>query len=314
MGLMSFRFFTRFRVGLCLAASLIPSFGSVPGAVADVAWLEEVSDCAGFRTELEKFYSTLGELREISASQHAELASVLSAACGPRFAECEFEICSERNRTKTETTAEKPVRPVTIESDPLAWLKQPLTCGELVEQFQARFGPLGRISDIRGEKKKELEQVLRVSCSKRFLHCNFSTCVRRDGERAPSVDEDSPLAPIAPEVKQAMSEQSYLELVKEQRSRRERMIELKRMEEKSTQVVWQEFQISLENESRESGSEEEDVEQPQSRSGTKFIRRSGTGSSSKWGNSRSGSALPDRSRYKVKEEYEPKPRPYPTPR
>jgi hypothetical protein len=282
----------------------------VRGASADVAWLEDVADCNSFRSELEKFYATLGELREINSSQHTELAAVLNAACGPRFAECEFEICGERNRTKVEQAEEKPARLVTIESDPLAWLKQPLTCGELVEQFQARFGPLGRISDIRGEKKKELEQVLRVSCSKRFLHCNFSTCIRREGGSAPSTDDESPLAPIAPEVKQAMSEQSYLDLVKVQFSRRERMIELKRMEEKSTQVAWQEFQISLENEPSESNSEEEEPEEQPSRSGSKLIRRSGSGSNTKWGNSRSGSSLPDRSRYKVKEEYEPKPRPY----
>jgi hypothetical protein len=64
-----------------------------------------------------------------------------------------------------------------IVTDPLAWLNEPLSCDELVDQIKARYLPLGSFSSLPAGKKAELGKILDIMCGAKFEQCKFPCCI-----------------------------------------------------------------------------------------------------------------------------------------
>lgn len=72
--------------------SLILAF--IPrGVHADVSWLETARDCEDFSIEVARYYNSVDET-DVTDSNKGEIDKILRVACGPKFKECGFTVCS----------------------------------------------------------------------------------------------------------------------------------------------------------------------------------------------------------------------------
>jgi hypothetical protein len=85
---------------------------------------------------------------------------LLEEACSEKLAQCGFKICK--------------TNPADAEDIP--WYEKELGCSEFLAELKSRFGGGKRPSELPPEKREELNNVLALSCSERFQHCNFTAC------------------------------------------------------------------------------------------------------------------------------------------
>jgi len=106
----------------------------------------------------------------------AKASSFRTKLCHQAFSVCEFSFCSEEEEA-VEGEEEKVIPlPVSLSSDPLAWLRQPMSCTFLIEQIRSRYAPLGKFSELPKFKQDEINAVMETACSARFEHCKFKAC------------------------------------------------------------------------------------------------------------------------------------------
>ena len=83
-----------------------------------------------------------------------------------------------------------------------SWLRQPLSCDEVVARIQTRYAPFGGMANAPPSMKDDLKQILRAICSERFSHCNFH-CPGTRARVRPSPEHTRMLAPGADRIRDA---------------------------------------------------------------------------------------------------------------
>ena len=151
----------------CLAVLLISVLVVVHQARADLSWLKEAKNCAGFSRGLRSFFVQTKDIASLTPAQRKEISTVLDEACTGRFAACNFAICKTVHRANRQQVAAANGQPMP------EWLGKFLTCQEFTEEVKRRYGPRKTLS---AEEKEELNRVLDVACSVRFGHCQFRHC------------------------------------------------------------------------------------------------------------------------------------------
>jgi hypothetical protein len=241
--------------------------------LADVSWVEEVETCEEFGTGVMDFNQRLGNLSTLTLTQEAELAVVLEAACGPRFAACKFDICQDEESAEGKEEAQpqktpeptptpaptpepdKDVEPPRIQTDPLAWLGQELSCDEFKDQIRARYGPLGPWDSLPPKTKLELQAVFDTACSSRFEHCDFKRCAKDKVEPAEGA-EDLELDKVRVEF-ESPAHRRYTELLSQRaeamrqyrmlfellKKSSDRAIEARMSYEREKGIYWQRFVV-----------------------------------------------------------------------
>lgn len=136
-------------------------------------------------------------------------------------------------------------QPLKIVTDPLAWVKLPLTCEGFIDQLRARYEPLGTFRDLPEVKKNEVRQILEMACSERFRHCKFESCRRRP----PSSTPPSPVTPTNPITDdnqmdpRKVAEKLLKELYDAKVGRDQEVIAKKIAEEQKGKFYWQRFSM-----------------------------------------------------------------------
>lgn len=130
-------------------------------------------------------------------------------------------------------------QPIKIITDPLAWLKLPLTCEGFIDQLKARYEPLGKFRDLPEVKKNEVRQILEMACSERFKHCKFKSCRRRVPYSSPSTPttEDNQIDP------RKVAEKLLRELYDAKIAHDQEVIAKQIAEEQKSKLVWQRFSM-----------------------------------------------------------------------
>ncbi|MFN8389589.1 MAG: hypothetical protein U0136_04805 [Bdellovibrionota bacterium] len=159
-----------------------------------------------------------------------------------------------------------------IETDPLAWLKNDLSCDQLVDQMKARYSPLGPFSEMPAATKAELRQALDVVCSPKYAHCAFSSCAKlaklnQEKEQAAAKDAPQPALVVAkkggaevgdrpvgfedPAQLDALADQRLNQLVTDRHRALERSIEQAAKAELAKKLEWERIQMADEQKLRE---------------------------------------------------------------
>ncbi len=120
-----------------------------------------------------------------------------------------------------------------IETNPLAWLKDDLSCGQLTDQMKARYSPLGPFSGMPPKKKVEVRAAMDVICSPKFAHCDFGGC-----KRLP--EATAPVAGFSTEPSsEALAQQKLNQMVSERERQLQQTIKKQASRELRSKLGWQ---------------------------------------------------------------------------
>lgn len=167
---------------ISISLFLLIVFSAMPSHASDLLWLAQELDCDSFGAKLSSYFDGLSEFPD--EQQDKLTRRVVSVACGSRYRKCSFDIC-ELSAAKRKPAAS--ASDGSFKMEPLAWLKMELSCEGFLEQFQVRYAPLGAYSQLPKEKQKEIDHVLDVACSERFVDCGFKSC-KKNGQVSAAKD------------------------------------------------------------------------------------------------------------------------------
>ena len=150
----------------------------------ELPWVNNVNDCASFSVALDTHLAGVGDLMQIAASVQSDLEQVLEAACLPKFSECSFSICARAKKVN--------LIPEKQRKNPfLVWLNEPMSCEDFRKQMRERYALLGPYASLSEKKKSELRYVLDTSCSPRFKHCKFKSCMKQAARKSDQAESGS---------------------------------------------------------------------------------------------------------------------------
>jgi hypothetical protein len=143
------------------------------------------ADCQGLSKLILDKYTAFEESiamnrGRLTKDQSVDVNKLLSMACSPEFAQCDFSVCktqqfappvATQNPTTQPTEASLPLS--TDEgASPLAWVTESMSCEAFLSQLRTRYQS-GKLDDA---KRKELKMALELACGPKFKQCNFEAC------------------------------------------------------------------------------------------------------------------------------------------
>ncbi|MCC6219814.1 MAG: hypothetical protein IT291_01080 [Deltaproteobacteria bacterium] len=74
---------------------VVAFFGSLPGlALADMAWIDEATDCDDFRLRVRVYTEIASGLKDLSRTRLQDVNRIFNLACSEQFRSCDFRFCS----------------------------------------------------------------------------------------------------------------------------------------------------------------------------------------------------------------------------
>jgi hypothetical protein len=238
----------------------------------DTTWIEQSSDCRSFSENLNRYSASLDEAQKADKVTQEVFKSIIKVACYGKHAVCGFALCRETQIPPKSAVDEKKLEPISKSSprgalnpwQRLDWLNRPLTCNQLRAKTIEEFGGLASYNRMSERRKIELAYVLETSCSERFAHCSFKSCLRMKKGLAPLPEKKSTNSEKknSPTVVQETAEETLTRLIAQSKAMQNILIDLAMKEEKASNAQWN--QLSNKDEQREIAARKEEAKRSNS--------------------------------------------------
>ena len=187
-------------------------------------------NCESVREIVLKRVLELSKKEKLSIEERLELPIIYETVCSESFKNCDFSSCLEEVTPDTNYLIlllkfkRSPFYPI--------WLDENVSCEEFLLKFQESYKGLSSVLELNVEKRIELESVLEISCSDKFLQCEFSHCLDPDEVKKVEI-----------EAKNKEAKLQIQQLVQSLKEEQEKLIEESKKKEEVVGATWQKISV-----------------------------------------------------------------------